>query len=305
MLAFHRWNLRPFFDRGDDPGDRPDNPQQTPTQSDPYARIRALYNEITGGAYTPSDAEVSQWGTNIDEGYFGKIRQAVANWWTQYQNDHPAAPKPTTPTPTTPTPTTPTPTTTDSKLGPLLQPYTHTAVDYIPPMPGLTLPSFVKPPAFSYQNFNLPSWQDVQANDPGYAFRLNEGENQLANSAAAQGLLRSGGTLKDFLKYGQDYASNEYQAGVGRAFQTYSTNRQNALDTYNTNYKTQYVDPYNFDVEKALGEFAPKELYWQTLAAAGQHQNDLNFDIFKWNETWPYTVLSDQERIGLDAARGY
>ena len=58
--------------------------------------------------------------------------------------------------------------------------------------------------------------------DPGYAFRLAEGQKALERSAAARGGLISGGALKAAQRYGQDYASQEY----GKAY-------QRALDVYN------------------------------------------------------------------------
>jgi hypothetical protein len=46
---------------------------------------------------------------------------------------------------------------------------------------------------------------------PGYQFRYDQGMAGVNNSAAAKGGLLSGGTLKAIQKYGQDFASNEYQ----------------------------------------------------------------------------------------------
>lgn len=51
---------------------------------------------------------------------------------------------------------------------------------------------------------------------PGYQFRLNEGLQGVNNSAAARGGLLSGGTMKALTKYGQDFASNEYQNQFNR-----------------------------------------------------------------------------------------
>ena len=51
---------------------------------------------------------------------------------------------------------------------------------------------------------------------PGYQFRMQEGMNGVQNSAAARGGLLSGGTLKAIQKYGQDFASNEYQNQFNR-----------------------------------------------------------------------------------------
>jgi len=46
--------------------------------------------------------------------------------------------------------------------------------------------------------------------DPGYEFRLNEGQRVLERGAAAAGGLLSGGYGRRAIRYGQDYASNEY-----------------------------------------------------------------------------------------------
>lgn len=46
--------------------------------------------------------------------------------------------------------------------------------------------------------------------DPGYQFRMDEGQRALENSAAARGGLLSGGTAKAIEQYGQGFASNEY-----------------------------------------------------------------------------------------------
>ena len=61
--------------------------------------------------------------------------------------------------------------------------------------------------------------------DPGYAFRLAEGQKTLERNAAARGGLISGGALKAATRYGQDMGSQEYQS----AFNRYQTNRANQL----------------------------------------------------------------------------
>jgi hypothetical protein len=51
--------------------------------------------------------------------------------------------------------------------------------------------------------------------DPGYGFRLSEGQKALERQSAARGGLISGGALKAAQRYGQDFASNEF----GNAYQ--------------------------------------------------------------------------------------
>lgn len=47
--------------------------------------------------------------------------------------------------------------------------------------------------------------------DPGYDFRMQEGQKALERSASARGGLLGGAAGKALSRYGQDYASNEYQ----------------------------------------------------------------------------------------------
>lgn len=54
------------------------------------------------------------------------------------------------------------------------------------------------------------------AMDPGYQFRLKEGENALNSGWAAKGMLRSGAAAKAFQEYGQNYASNEFGNAYNR-----------------------------------------------------------------------------------------
>lgn len=69
--------------------------------------------------------------------------------------------------------------------------------------------------------------QDIY-DDPSYQFRLNQGTNAIQGSAAAQGGLLSGATLKALQGYGQDMASQEYQNGYNR-FNADQTNQYNRL----------------------------------------------------------------------------
>ena len=62
--------------------------------------------------------------------------------------------------------------------------------------------------------------------DPGYNFRLAEGNKALDRTAAARGGLLSGGAMKAAQRYGQDMGSQEYM----NAYNRYQTNRANQLN---------------------------------------------------------------------------
>jgi hypothetical protein len=81
------------------------------------------------------------------------------------------------------------------------------------------LPELVK--ASKYTPFSMQTFQQ----DPGYGFRLKEGQQALDRSAAARGGLISGGALKAAQRYGQDMGSQEYM----NAFNRYQTERASRL----------------------------------------------------------------------------
>jgi len=69
--------------------------------------------------------------------------------------------------------------------------------------------------------------------DPGYAFRLSEGQKALDRSAAARGGLISGGALKAATRFGQDMGSQEYQNAYNRALTGYNTGVSSENQLYN------------------------------------------------------------------------
>ena len=78
------------------------------------------------------------------------------------------------------------------------------------------------PLATEYTPFGMEQFQA----DPGYGFRLSEGQKALERSAAARGNLLSGGTGKALARYGQEMGSQEYM----NAFNRYQAERQARLN---------------------------------------------------------------------------
>jgi len=114
--------------------------------------------------------------------------------------------------------------------------------------PGYTAPAPFNPGA----PFQAPTLDST--NDPGYAFRLAQGNQAIQRAAAASGGAFSGGTLKALTQYGQDYASNEYQNVYNRALQGYQTNVNNALNAYGLNAQTG-LGAYNANAAALLNAY--------------------------------------------------
>jgi hypothetical protein len=87
---------------------------------------------------------------------------------------------------------------------------------------GITALNKLVPLATEYTPFGMSQFQA----DPGYAFRLAEGQKALDRQAAARGGLISGGALKAAARYGQEMGSQEYT----NAFNRYQTERNARLN---------------------------------------------------------------------------
>lgn len=127
--------------------------------------------------------------------------------------------------------------------------------------------------------FSAPTMEQVQQ-DPGYQFGLQQGEQALTQQKAQEGLLSGGGTLKDILAWGQNYATQRYNDVYNRQLQTYNTNTQD-----------QYILPY----QNALAA-------WQTLVPADQRQNEFltNSAYQQWLQQ--YNMYNNNRNYALDVA---
>lgn len=113
----------------------------------------------------------------------------------------------------------------------------------------LTYDRYTPTPAYAPNAaYTGPTEAELRA-DPGYQFRVTEGQKALERSAASKGLLLSGGQLKDLTRFGQDLGAQEYgnvyARGYARNQDTYArgyTENQDVygrnLQAYNTNYNT-------------------------------------------------------------------
>lgn len=119
------------------------------------------------------------------------------------------------------------------------------------------------------RSFGLDDFQK----DPGYQFRMQQGQEALERSAAARGGLNSGGTLKAITEYGQNFASNEFQNAFNR-FNSNQANRFNRLSALAgvgqtaTNQLGQAAQSYGTNV----GNIAVGNANAQGAAGIGQAQ---------------------------------
>lgn len=118
------------------------------------------------------------------------------------------------------------------------QPWLQAGTGAINTLSGLLSPGGELTQGWNEQ-FQAPT--DVtEQNDPGFQFRLQQGEQALSNSAAAKGGLLTGNTAKALNDYAQQDASNEYGNVYNRAFNDYTT-RYNQFQQNQTNLYNRYA----------------------------------------------------------------
>ena len=145
---------------------------------------------------------------------------------------------------------------------------------------------------------------------PGYTFRLAEGMKGVENSAAARGGLLSGAALKATQRYGQDFASNEYDrwfqqsaadrgyvAGVGNdAFNRLNTNRNFVSGQNDAQYGRMNTDR-NYITSQNEGAYSRANTDRNYIAAQG----DAVFNRFNTNQNNQYNRLASVAGAGQTA----
>jgi hypothetical protein len=113
--------------------------------------------------------------------------------------------------------------------------------------------------------FNAPTAAQAAAT-PGYQFTLQQGQNAIQNSAAAQGNLLSGGTEAALDQYSQGLASTNYQQAFNNALTQYGT-------SYNT-FENNQANQFNRLASVAgLGQTTATQLGSQGQQAANNTSN--------------------------------
>lgn len=139
---------------------------------------------------------------------------------------------------------------------------------------GVPLSSMVNP-ALGESGSLMAPWTEkfvaptdvTEQNDPGFQFRLQQGQQALERSAAARGGLLSGGTGKALTRYGQEYASNEYQNVYNRALEEY----QQRYNIFQQNQANQFN---RLAAMSGMGQTAAGQ-----LGAAGQNASNTTANI--------------------------
>jgi hypothetical protein len=129
--------------------------------------------------------------------------------------------------------------------------------------------------------------------DPGYAFRMQQGQQALERSKAAKGLLGSGGTLKALTDYGQNMGAQEYQSAYNR----FNSDRDRRFGRLST------ISGMGQNAANATGAAAQNyaNQYGQNAVGIGDARAG---GIMAANNNWANELSKEQENIKTFATMG-
>ena len=286
--------------------------------------IEDEYGQIIGWEDVPDYDEDYGWLYDPENPSGGGLEPPGSTWdpgtgtWggaPEVANPDPVDPTPPDPITADPTQPPPTPTGGDGgggggDYGPLLQPYTgqfqapafgqaaQGIWDLLGPAPEFDAPELPTIDPFSYDAYRPTTGEDVFA-DPSFGFRKDIGEKALMNSRAAQGLLRTGGTLKDLLGYNQNFASQEFGNIDTRRRQDYQTNRGNAMDTWRSNADVT-LQRAGMDQDRARSIYEPQLFEWTTKGNLGVNAENDSYDRAYREFLNDYSMWRDQQNDVFD-----
>ena len=161
-------------------------------------------------------------------------------------------------------------------IGSLLQPFPTPPPSYVNPGPYQGADIGPAPEFPTLPGFTSPTPEEA-AQLPGYDFARREGLRGLEQSAAARGVTNTGGTLQDIIKYGDQFAAQNYQ-----------TARANKLEDYGTNIASQYLLPYQakYDAWATKGGFDTSAAAGRNSYNLGSASNQNNFNRGTWQDLY-------------------
>lgn len=139
------------------------------------------------------------------------------------------------------------------------------------------------------------SMADYQA-DPGYAFRLEQGQKSIDNAQLARGNFFSGGALKESQRYNQDMASNEF----ANAYNRYNQNQSNIYNRLGALSGTGQTSAQQIAAQGAQAQGLAGNYMMQGAQAQGQGLMDM-----AQARGSMYTGMANQFTGGLGAYMNY
>ena len=139
---------------------------------------------------------------------------------------------------------------------------------------------------FDMAPFEAPTMADVEET-PGYQFRLMEGEKALRRQAGSSGMSMSGPAAKALMRYGQNYATEQYDTEYDRALKKYALQQHERAQRFGRLFKLAGVGQeaqgdiarYGFDTEQLTGKYRQIAKQALGMGKIGYETEMLNHEI--------------------------
>lgn len=161
--------------------------------------------------------------------------------------------------------------------------FNYAPMDFKPSLPGQFDETYQGPGNFTYgaytpvASFTGITNKDLQA-DSGYQFRVQQGQKALEASKAAQGVLRTGGTAKALVKYGQDQGSQEYANVYQRKAAEHDRSAAENLTNYQTN-RSNVAENFDRNTQNTLNAYNTRLNAYQTNANVQEQNANLGWTV--------------------------
>lgn len=172
----------------------------------------------------------------------------------------------------------------DGGIGvPEFRPFEYGQFDFRATDPGQFQERYNDPGNFVYGEyrslpaFKAPTAEDLLA-DPSYEARLKAGQRALMASKAAQGIAKTGGTAKALMKYGQEFASNEYDKVYARRLAEHDRSVDENRFSYGTN-RANAAENWDRNVANARAAYQIRQGAWRDNAAVALDASRHAYDV--------------------------
>jgi hypothetical protein len=116
--------------------------------------------------------------------------------------------------------------------------------------------------------------------DPGVAYRMQQGQQALDNSAAMKGSLFSGKQQKELMKYGQNQGSQEFNNAYTRQYGQFKDTEDASRAQFNTEAdRTMDYDQYRMNQLKGIADAGQSATNVYGANSLEISQNELNKDL--------------------------
>lgn len=163
------------------------------------------------------------------------------------------------------------------------KPFVYSDFNYNAARPAGFSETYQNPGQFTYGDYvGQGPYKGVTAKDmkadPGVQYRQDQAMKVLQASKAAQGILKTGGTLKGLQKNASDLASQEFASVDARKRRDYDASVQEGQYRYGTN-RSNFAENFDRNVSNDRTGFQLRQATWKDNAANELDSSKFGYDV--------------------------